>query len=324
MVQTGSAKKTGVARSSKVSPVHGDDDDASLSHLRKAFNMIDTTNRGYIDAEDLCVLLKLQGIHVSKDEIKYMIQMYHSPGASGNVLSFDEFCAVMDNSEDASLAEITESVAIKARTRLGQMAQRGEPLWIKQHQKTLRSTLDDGTISLQTKKGMSARLELGKIVDGVYVHGIILTLIILDVICVICELTLAATICLDPNASSSSGAGAGHRRRFLLSAATSPSPASESVQHSAFCTDCMQIQLDVEHVLHVMSVTILFIFLFQICLLVVAYGSNFSKSIFYVGRCGCNCCLSFRDRISCARRRTFCGPAELARREDHPWILHYR
>ena len=84
MVQTGSAKHTGVARSSKVSPEHGDDDDASLSHLRKAFDMIDTTNRGYVDAEDLCVLLKLQGIRVSKDEIKYMIQMYHSPDAAGN------------------------------------------------------------------------------------------------------------------------------------------------------------------------------------------------------------------------------------------------
>ena len=153
---------------------------------------------------------------------------------------------------------------------------------MKQHQKMRRSTLDDDTLSLQTKEGMSARLELGKIVDGVYVHGIILTLIILDVICVICELTLAATICLDPNASSSS-AGAGHRRRFLLSTAVSPSPASpESVQHSVFCNDCMQTQLDVENVLHVMSVTILFIFLFQICLLIVAYGSNFFKNPFFM------------------------------------------
>ena len=44
----------------------------------------------------------------------------------------------------------------------------------------------------------------------------------------------------------------------------------------------MQIQLDVENVLHVMSVTILFIFLFQICLLVVAYGSNFFKNPFFM------------------------------------------
>ena len=155
-------------------------------------------------------------------------------------------------------------------------------MWVKQRLKTLRPPLDDGTLSLQTKEGMSARLELGKIVDGVYVHGIILTLIILDVICVICELTLAATICLDPNASSSS-AGAGHRRRFLLSTAVSPSPASpESVHHSVFCNDCMQTQLDVENVLHVMSVTILFIFLFQICLLIVAYGSNFFKNPFFM------------------------------------------
>lgn len=188
----------------------------------------------------------------------------------------------MDSSEDASLAEIARSVAIKAKTRIGRMAQRGEPMWMKHHQKKLRLSQGDGTISLQTKKGMSARLELGKIVDGVYVHGIILTLIILDVICVICELTLAATICLDPNTSSSSGAS-GHRRRFLLSSTTSPSPMpQQSVQHDAFCTECMQIQLDVENVLHLMSVTILFVFLFQICLLVFAYGSDFFKNPFFM------------------------------------------
>ena len=96
------AKHTKGARSSKVSPVDGNDG-ATSPHLRKAFNMIDTTNRGYIDAKDLCVLLKLQEIHVSKDEVKDMIQMYHSPDAAGNVLSFEEFCAVMDNSRDASL-----------------------------------------------------------------------------------------------------------------------------------------------------------------------------------------------------------------------------
>eukprot|EP00943_MAST-04B_sp_MAST-4B-sp1_P002265 g2265.t1 len=165
------------------------------------------------------------------------------------------------------------------------MATSGEPIWMKQQRKELHFSTADGSVSVRTKKGMSARMELGKFVDGPHVQAVILVLIIVDVICVICELMLAATFCLDTNAASSSstGSGDGHRRRFLLGSSTSPSPSAVIEPYDyTFCTDCIQVQVDLEFVLHWMSCSILFVFAFQIFLLIISYGIDFFKNPFFM------------------------------------------
>ena len=286
-------KKTTISSSSKVVPLNNNQKKQRSPHLREAFNMIDKDNSGYIDAEELSLLLKLQGINATKEDVKNIIKMYNSTSTSGDELSFEEFCTVMEDSESGSIEDIAKSFAFKAKFSLGRMANSGEPMWMKQQRRELHMGTSDGNVALRTKKGMSARMELGKFVDGPYVQAVILVLIIIDVLCVICELTLAATFCLDPNAASSSssggGSGGGNRRRFLLSSSsTSPSPSADTSSIEplpydyTFCTDCMQVQIDVEFVLHWISVSILFVFAFQIFLLMVAYGIDFFRNPFFL------------------------------------------
>ena len=64
-------------------------------YLRDAFNMIDKDRSGFIDAEELSLLLKLQGINASKDDVKNIFETYHSSSTNGDELSFDEFCVIM-------------------------------------------------------------------------------------------------------------------------------------------------------------------------------------------------------------------------------------
>ena len=202
-------KKTTISSSSKVVPLNNNQKKQRSPHLREAFNMIDKDNSGYIDAEELSLLLKLQGINATKEDVKNIIKMYNSTSTSGDELSFEEFCTVMEDSESGSIEDIAKSFAFKAKFSLGRMANSGEPMWMKQQRRELHMGTSDGNVALRTKKGMSARMELGKFVDGPYVQAVILVLIIIDVLCVICELTLAATFCLDPNAASSSSSGGG-------------------------------------------------------------------------------------------------------------------
>ena len=50
-------KKTTISSSSKVVPLNNNQKKQRSPHLREAFNMIDKDNSGYIDAEELSVLL---------------------------------------------------------------------------------------------------------------------------------------------------------------------------------------------------------------------------------------------------------------------------
>ena len=64
-------------------------------HLKEALDMIDKDKSGYIDAEELSLLLKLQGINASKKDVKNIIKMYHSSSSIGDELSFEEFCILL-------------------------------------------------------------------------------------------------------------------------------------------------------------------------------------------------------------------------------------
>ena len=69
-------KKTTISLSSKVVPLNNNQKKQRSPHLREAFNMIDKDNSGYIDAEELSLLLKLQGINATKEDVKNIIKMY--------------------------------------------------------------------------------------------------------------------------------------------------------------------------------------------------------------------------------------------------------
>merc|ERR1712216_594324 len=101
-----------------------------------------------------------------------------------------------------------------------------------------------------------------------------MTLFVLDVICVICEVVLLRVKCTPPGES---------RRRALL-AAGGPRLLSTVNQTATpgFCLDCMDRFHAVENVFHWISVGILFVFAFQIFLLIIAYGIEFFKNKFFV------------------------------------------
>ena len=88
-------------KSSKVVPINNNKSNSNNNaskrppYLRDAFNMIDKDRSGFIDAEELSLLLKLQGINASKDDVKNIFETYHSSSTNGDELSFEEFCVIM-------------------------------------------------------------------------------------------------------------------------------------------------------------------------------------------------------------------------------------
>jgi len=114
------------------------------------------------------------------------------------------------------------------------------------------------------------------------------------------EILLGSVMCLDPDAA--------HRRllrlqdnflyRALAGASSEASSATKTTvtmnngthvtMHqttevtAGFCTTCAALQMQVEYVLHWTSLSILFIFLAQIVLLMLAYGTNFFKNAFFL------------------------------------------
>ena len=108
-------------KSSKVAPTNNNENnDASKRppYLRAAFNMIDKDRSGFIDAEELSLLLKLQGINASKDDVKNIFKMYHSSSSNGDELSFEEFCVIMYVPPlDDNTSKRTHKTQIHAHTR---------------------------------------------------------------------------------------------------------------------------------------------------------------------------------------------------------------
>jgi hypothetical protein len=244
--------------------------------------MIDNDGSGFIDGEHLALLLRLQGIDVTKNDVMHIIRHYHRQTSQTkvgeDVLSFEEFCAIMDDGNDGnvnvSMEELTRRFANKSVHHLTLLSQMGEPLWKQQER-------ESGLLGI--KKGMNARMELGKLADGTVAQGIILVLIVVDVVVVIMELLLAAIICLEPSQAHrrlrmSGMADAAKSLARMLAGTTVP--ASDDIPE--FCIDCMTLQIEVENVLHWVSVSILFAFAFQIFLLMVAYGLRFFKNPFFV------------------------------------------
>eukprot|EP00949_MAST-11_sp_MAST-11-sp1_P003267 g3267.t1 len=252
---------------------HGSMSANRVRSLKQAFDMIDKDQSGYIDIDELKILLDIQGMRVTRAQLEEILFAYGSNGKLG----FNEFCHVMGNSAGGSTSEITRAFVRNTAGTLGVLANIGEPEW----QRMRREKTEDG-IEVKISGTRNARMALGKTIDGPHAQGVILVLILVDVVCVIMELLLVATMCKDPNASKD------HHRRFLFSRdlatvpSTAPSPMANGTAPVAYCVACSKVQHDWEYTLHYISVSILFLFAFQIFLLFVSYGLRFFRNPFFV------------------------------------------
>ena len=292
--------------------VHGGEMGASRKVLEGLFDMVDKDNKGYILVDELITLMEFQGIPANKPLVSLLVkdhQEHENTVEHPDHISRQEFCTIMtkhDNHAEHVQQLVEQFSPSRATSGIAYLSALGTPVWKQQNEhhhlkreKSLKLRRVGGE-GISFKSGMSARMELGKTIDGTRAQMIVVALIIADIIIVSMEILLGSVMCLDPNAA--------HRRllrlqdNFLYRAlAGDPSGTSSATKMTVtmnngthvtmhqttevtadFCIACTALQMQVEYVLHWTSLTILFIFLAQIVLLMFAYGTHFFKNPFFL------------------------------------------
>lgn len=259
--------------------------------LRAAFNAMDGDKSGMIDILELEFLLKEQGHSLSETELKAIMAHLDTDGNTEE-LSFEEFQEVMSNlAEGTDLGQMADHFANEMKTVMSLAAAAG-PLWEQLAEKKRNGVELTPWESFQNRAGQA--------LDGGTANIIIMVLIVVDVICVICELLLGATACRDCTASC---VGHDHQPRFLSSLAPGTMTITDVhrqlggaapplyVNTSIACAQDMHVlqtcvsngsQVDWNTWLHWVSVGILGIFALQLILLMMIYQRQFFCSFAYM------------------------------------------
>jgi len=268
--------------------------------LMNAFREMDEDGSGEIDVTELGAMLKAQGHELKEDELKAVMAHLDSDG-DGDTLSFEEFMTVMDDLDHgAGLADIAAHFSTEMTSLIG-LAAAAKPIW-----EQLQERENEGE---KLTRWQHFQINAGRVLDGSLAQVIILALIVIDVICVICELIILHTKCVacegvcqaeKPARMLSSGYFDDTSR--MLGGAYIPPPEQQDLscfakagvdytEHTSASpgyvqTQCYnqfsKIQYDWNHWLHIVSVGILGIFAVQLLLLMLVYQSNFFKSTAYV------------------------------------------
>lgn len=307
-----------------------------LRAMREAFDMVDTDHSGSISVEEFGVLLRLQGEDLTHEDVTRILQEIDVDGDATN-LTFDEFVELLDGIEfpDGKIFahDIVAAFARQAKEK-SQHFQSKDPLFV---------TLQNRDYKFSTQR--NARMKLATIIDGNVTQIVVMSLILVDVICVLGELLLVATKC--PCAAygddygyysyysyannTNSSYDNGHRRELEVGEAVvadlvewggrglreaGPGMVHRLVGWMAEATDGWMPGYDApgwwedwkdlegrrlagggceegtkvyshdqhvwEHSLHVVSVSILWIFAAQIAALIALYGCEFFRNLFYV------------------------------------------
>lgn len=264
--------------------------------LLKAFEEMDEDHSGQIDVTELGAMLKAQGHELEEDELK-MVMSHLDADGDGDTLSFEEFMTVMNDLEHgAGLADIASHFSSEMTSLVG-LAAAAKPIW-----EQLEERHANGEAM---SKWQQFQISAGRVLDGSLAQVLILVLIVLDVLCVICELLMLHTMgedcvghCIPLDAGGSSrmlgGAFAPKRDQEALTCVfngddphvgglnlpTSNIAYGTVQQHCV--TQFSKVQYDWNLWLHNVSVGILAIFGMQLFLLMLVYQVNFFKSTAYV------------------------------------------
>jgi hypothetical protein len=159
--------------------------------LRVAFQAMDGDGSGQIDIVELGELLKQQGHELSTNELKAIMAHIDSDGDTDS-LSFEEFKKVMSEVEDGTdLGAVAEHFANEMKSVM-KLAMASKPIW-----EVLEEKKSSGVTLSQWE---TFQLKAGMILDGTEAQAVVLVLIVIDVMCVVCELLIQATACHDCSA----------------------------------------------------------------------------------------------------------------------------
>jgi hypothetical protein len=308
-MQTTAQKLLNIHRSSKVNPsppkpTTEDDKEKRSRILKEAFDLIDSDKLGTITIVELSTFFNLLGDDLSNDDL---VEILHSVGANAETgIRFDEFCILMG---DIDLSDLeVHDVALKfveqaeeKTTSFKQHHQPHKPLYHStfQIQESERTENSDG---IHFRGNRNARMQIAMLIDGTVAQAIVLGLILLDVVCVLCELLLIATICPcgsypaandDHSSYSSSYSSSTYSSSYSSSSSSSLDNGSSdlfSFPSIPFARElsasggeaCAKGDHQYSHsqylwhtYLHWISISILLIFALQILLLVAAYRTKF-------------------------------------------------
>jgi len=162
--------------------------------------MIDADNSGTITAGEFGKLLRLQGEDVTDDDAKLIIEQIDIDGDVTN-LTFEEFEHIMadikhmhDSCKPGDKFSLAQAFVEQTKHRSNAFQDK-DPLYLK-----MQKAQANGMALSST---MNARMKVASFIDGNVSQVIVLTLVVVDVVCVIMELMIVFTKCpCDPSASA--------------------------------------------------------------------------------------------------------------------------
>jgi len=193
--------------------------------------MIDADNSGTITAGEFGKLLRLQGEDVTDDDAKLIIEQIDIDGDVTN-LTFEEFESIMgdikhlhDSAKPGDKFSLAQAFVEQTKHRSNAFQDK-DPLYLK-----MQKAQANGMALSST---MNARMKVASFIDGNVSQVIVLTLVVVDVICVIMELMIVFTKCpCDPSASAY-GYGYGYGGSSYGSSYGSSSYGSSSYSSSSY------------------------------------------------------------------------------------------
>jgi hypothetical protein len=255
-----------------------DEEANRMKILKEAFDLIDSDGSGKIMPDELGSFFSIQGEDISEDDLVEIMQQIDVDGEIG--LEFDEFAEIMKGVDvsDMAVDDIIVKFADKTRKK-SRTLQANDPLW---KDMTVKP---DGIFF---RGSGNARMQLAMLIDGTEAQAVVLGLILLDVICIICELLLVATICPCGTYPAASHHGSSYGSSY---SSYSSSYGSYGGSYSAYGShrqlssghgECQKgdheysnSQHNYHIILHWISISILMVFGAQILALVVIYRLKF-------------------------------------------------
>jgi len=257
-----------------------DEEANRMKILKEAFDLIDSDGSGKIMPDELGSFFSIQGEDISEDDLVEIMQQIDVDGEIG--LEFDEFAEIMKGVDvsDMAVDDIIVKFADKTRKK-SRTLQANDPLW---KDMTVKP---DGIFF---RGSGNARMQLAMLIDGTEAQAVVLGLILLDVICIICELLLVATICPCGTYPAASHHGSSYDSSYGSSYISYSSYSSYGGSYSAGSHrqlssshgECQKgdheysnSQHNYHIILHWISISILMVFGAQILALVVIYRLKF-------------------------------------------------
>jgi len=243
------------------------DEQLRAENLRKAFDAIDVDKSDTIDIHELGVYARAEGYRLTDKQVRKIFKDADGDGDPRS-MSFPEFCAVMDGLDaGAGLEQVLGGFMRKLMA------------W----QKAVRPLFKVMAEANTHKSGSHAqwRIGLGEWIDGTSVQMVVLSLLVIDVLAVACELLLTATKCSEATVTTSADLATQPWSGAL--SAPGLGQALQFVQgREGSCYSCERKQYD--WYLHIgwVSKSILLAFAVQILGSMVAYGGEFFRNKFYV------------------------------------------